>query len=398
MLANRVKNLKPSPTLALAAKAKELKAQGNDVISLTVGEPDWDTFATIKQAAIQAIENGETKYTPASGMPELRKIIAEQTSKDLSLNYAAEEVTVSAGGKFVIFSALQSLLDPGDEVIIPAPYWVSYPTQVELAEGKPVIVPTKKENRFMLTGAELEKAITDKTKMLIINSPSNPTGNMYSAEALNDLAQVLLKYPKIMLMSDDIYNRLVFNKEGLAPHILHQAPQLKDRVIIINGVSKTYSMTGWRLGWALGPKSVIAAMSNYQSQSVSCAAAFTQRASIEAIRACDEELKSSIKSLLVRRDFVIEHLNQLAHVTLEVPDGAFYVWPDISYYLGKSWQGKKLVDSGDFSTALLESQMVATVPGKEFGQEGYLRLSYAVKEERMKEAIARIQTFLQQLN
>ena len=397
MLSQRVKNLKPSPTLALAAKAKELKAQGHDVISLTVGEPDWDTFGSIKKAAIEAIENGQTKYTPSSGIPELRKAIAEQTSTDLSIDYAPEEVTVTAGGKFVIFSALQALIDPGDEVIIPAPHWVSYPTQVELAEGKPVTVATKKENKFTLTPDELEAAITDKTKLLILNSPSNPTGNMYSQEALAGLAKVLEKHPHVYVMSDDIYNRLVFDSP-LAPHILKVAPQLKDRVIIINGVSKTYSMTGWRLGWALGAKEIIGAMNKYQSQSVSCAAAFTQKASVQAVQGAGPELAEAMKKLRVRRDFVVEHMNQLANITVGVPDGAFYVWPDISQYLGKKWKDKELQDSGDFSAALLESQMVATVPGKEFGLEGFLRISYALSEEKMKEAIGRIQSFISEIS
>ncbi|MCB0391165.1 MAG: pyridoxal phosphate-dependent aminotransferase [Bdellovibrionales bacterium] len=393
MLSQRVKSLKPSPTLALAAKAKELKSQGHNVISLTVGEPDWDTFSSIKKAAYDAIEQGETKYTPSNGLPDLRKAIAEQTSSDLSVNYGPDEVTVTAGGKFVIFSALQSIIDPGDEVIIPAPYWVSYPTQVELAEGKPIFVTTKKENRFTATAEELEQAITDKTKLIILNSPSNPTGNMYTDSALRELASVLKKYPQILLMSDDIYNRLVFEK-SLAPHILHFAPELKDRVIIINGVSKTYSMTGWRLGWALGHKEIIGAMNKYQSQSVSCAAAFTQKASIQAIQGTASELADSLDKLKKRRDFVVDNLNQLPNISVEVPDGAFYVWPDISFYLGKTWKGQKVENSSQFSSLLLEDQMVATVPGVEFGLDGYLRISYALDESKMKEAIERIKTFV----
>lgn len=398
MLSLRTKNLKPSPTLALAAKAKELKIQGHNVISLTVGEPDWDTFPSVKKAAIMAIENGDTKYTPANGIPELRKAIAEQVSKDLNLVYSPEEVTVSAGGKFVIFSALQAVIDPGDEVIIPSPYWVSYPTQVELAEGKPVIVETLKENNFTMTAEELEGAITKNTKMLIFNSPSNPTGNMYSEKALASLAKVLKKHPRILIMSDDIYNRLVFNDSGLAPHLLQQAPELKERVIIINGVSKTYSMTGWRLGWALGPKKVISAMTNYQSQSVSCAAAFTQKASIQAIQGSEQDLKDSLVKLKKRRDFVIEHFNLLPNIYVDVPDGAFYIWVDINYYLGKKWKDIKVKNSSDFSTLLLESQMVATVPGIEFGQDGYLRISYALSETKVLEAIKRIQVFLTDFN
>ncbi len=398
MLSQRVKCLKPSATLALATKAKELKAAGNDVISLTVGEPDWDTFASIKKAGIQAIEDGDTKYVPSGGIPELRKVVAEQTSKDLSVDYDPAEVTVTSGGKFTIFSALQSVIDPGDEVIIPAPYWVSYPTQVELAEGKPVVVKTKKENRFTMTAKELEEAITDKTKLLILNSPSNPTGNMYSKEMLAELADVLKKHPQVLIMSDDIYNRLVFCENGLAPHILHIAPELKDRVIIINGVSKTYSMTGWRLGWALANKQIIGAMNKYQSQSVSCAAGFTQKASVQAVVGGADELSEAMQKLKKRKDLVVAAMNALPGIEVTEPDGAFYVWPDVSSYFGKKWKGKELVTSSDFSAALLESKMVVTVPGIEFGLDGYLRLSYALSENKMQEAVERIKTFLTEIS
>ncbi len=398
MLSNRVKLLKPSPTLALAAKAKALKSQGHDVISLTVGEPDWDTYDNIKHVAKQAIDWGETKYTPSNGNPELREAIAVQTSGDLSVDYDPSEVTVSTGGKFVIFSALQSVLNPGDEVIIPAPYWVSYPTQVELAEGHPIVVKTKSENRFTLTASEFSAAITPKTKLLILNSPSNPTGNMYTAEGLKEISEVLDRHPNILVMSDDIYNRLVFTESGLAPHLLHVAPHLKDRTIIINGVSKTYAMTGWRLGWALGHKDIIGAMTNYQSQSVSCVPGFIQRAAVTAIKNTKNEFSDSLKKLKSRRDKVIKLLQAIPNIEVSVPDGAFYIWPNISHFFGRVWKGKVLETSSDFSAALLESKMVVVVPGVEFGQEGYLRLSYALSEDQMSMAIGRFADFLKEIN
>lgn len=397
-LSKRVQMLKPSATLALAAKAKELKAQGKDVISLTVGEPDWDTFDSIKEAGITALREGHTKYTPSSGIPELKEAIVRQTNADLNLNYKTSEVTVTTGGKFTIFSALQSLLDPGDEVIIPAPYWVSYPTEVELAEGVPVIVNTLAENRFTLTAAELEAAITSKTKMLILNSPSNPTGNMYSRQTLVEIAEVVRKHPNLIVMSDDIYNRLVFLESGLAPHLLHVAPDLKDRVVIINGVSKTYSMTGWRLGWALGDESLIGAMNKYQSQSVSCASGFTQKAAVVAIEKSDSDLKKSLNELAERRTLVVAEINKLSGLHVDEPDGAFYVWLDVQKYLGRTWGAQVIETSREFSSALLESKLVATVPGIEFGLDGYLRLSYALGKERMMEAVERLKDFLTELS
>lgn len=396
-LAKRVQSLKASPTLALAAKAKELKALGEDVISLSVGEPDWDTFESIKQAAIEAIRNGYTKYTPASGTPGLRQAIAEQTSADLGLDYSSSDVTVSSGGKFILFSALQSLVNPGDEVVIPSPYWVSYPTMVELAGGVPVIVPTQRENCFKMTVRDLKQALTSKTKILILNSPSNPTGEMYTESELADLAKVLLEHPDVLVISDDIYNRLVFNEVGLAPHILKMEPQLKSRTIVVNGVSKTYSMTGWRLGWALGPADVIGAMNKYQSQSTSCASSITQEAAIQAIKGGEGELKAVLRLLKDRRDFIYKAFSKMDGVIVTEPQGAFYIWPDISSFFGRTWKGKPILTSSDFSTALLEDQLVVSVPGLDFGMEGFLRISYAIEEPRMQEALDRIQLFISKL-
>jgi aspartate aminotransferase len=396
-LSQRAQNLKPSPTLALAAKAKELTAQGHKVISLSVGEPDWDTFQCAKRAAMAAIESGFSKYTPANGIPELRKAIAEQTQKEIGINYSPEQVTVSTGGKFIIFSALQTLLNPGDEVIIPAPYWVSYPTMVELAEGKPVIAVCDEKMGFKITPGLLESKITARTKLIILNSPSNPTGVMYSRQELGALAKVLERHPNVMVLSDDIYNRLVFADE-VAPHLLHMAPQLKERVLVVNGAAKTFSMTGWRVGWALGDSEWIKAMSNYQSQSVSCAASMAQMAVLKAIQEGEPELKTALQELRRRRDFIYGELREIKGIKLSAPDGAFYVWPDIRAFLGKKYDGKVLKTSADFSQALLEDQKVVCVPGVEFGLDGYLRISYVLKDSAITEAIQRLRAFLAKLS
>lgn len=397
MISDRVKNLKGSPTLALAAKAGELKAAGEDVISLSVGEPDWDTFESIKSGAKSAIDEGMTKYTPVGGTPALRSAIAEQTNSDLGTDFTADQVTVSSGGKYVIFSALNCLLNPGDEVLIPSPYWVSYPDMVELIGGKAKIVTTSSENNFKLTASELNESITDKTKLLILNSPSNPTGEIYSEEELKALADILKQNPHVMVLSDDIYNRLVFLESGLAPHLLGVAAELKDRTLVINGVSKTYSMTGWRLGWALGPKELIGAMTRYQSQSTSCASSISQAAAVAAIEKSQSELSAAIVKLKERRDFVFQAMSQLDGVKVTEPQGAFYIWPDVSSHFGKSFEGQKIESSADFAQALLESQKVVTVPGNAFGQDGHLRVSYALDKERMSQAISRIADFLSRL-
>lgn len=392
MLSKRAQALKPSPTLAIAAKAKELAAQGHPVISLSVGEPDWDTFERIKEAGIAAIKKGQTKYSPSNGILPLRQAIVEQTNRDLGTKYDASEVTVTAGAKFVLFAALQALVDPGDEVVIPAPYWVSYPTMAELAGGRPVIVTTKPENRFRLQLNELAGAISDKSKVLILNSPSNPSGEVLERGDLEGIAEILRKFPKLVVISDDIYNRLVFDDKGLAPHLLQVAPDLKDRVIVVNGASKTYSMTGWRVGWALGPKPVINAMTNYQSQSVSCAAPFAQTAVIEGLRHGEEDCIRALKLLEERRNYFVEALNGVPGWKAERPGGAFYVWADVRNLIGQNRKGggKMFSSSSQIAEDLLESQKIAVVPGSESGCEGYLRLSFALGMDDLKEAVRRL--------
>lgn len=393
MLSKRARSLKPSPTLAIAAKAKELAAQGHAVISLSVGEPDWDTFPAIKDAGCQAIQAGQTKYSPSNGTPQLRTAIAKRTHELLGVEYKATEVTVSAGAKFILFGALQMLLDPGDEVLVPAPYWVSYPTMVELADGVPVIVPSDELTGFKPHAVHFEKKVTPKTKVLILNSPNNPTGQMYTRPEIEDLVKFLRRHPQITVISDDIYNELVFEGDKVAPHILHVAPDLKDRVLVVNGASKSYSMTGWRLGWALGNEEIIKAMSNYQSQSVSCAAPFTQTAALAGLQSCGPDIARGVELLRERRNLFVEALNKVPGWRCGLPQGAFYVWADIRALLGRKWQGKRMETSNDVAAALLESQYVAVVPGAESGLDGYLRLSFAVHERDLNEAVKRIHQF-----
>lgn len=398
MLSQKARSLKPSPTLAIAAKAKDLAAQGHSVISLSVGEPDWDTFPAIKDAGCQAIQAGQTKYGPSNGTPQLRTAIAHKTKQLLGVEYKPTEVTVSVGAKFILFGALQMLVDPGDEVLIPAPYWVSYPTMVELVDGKPVIVPSDEQTGFKPLAWAFEKKVSAKTKILMLNSPNNPTGQMYTRGEIEDIAKFLRRHPQIVVISDDIYNQLVFEGEPVAPHLLHVAPDLKERVVVVNGASKSYSMTGWRLGWALGNENIIKAMSNYQSQTVSCASPFTQAAALAGLQGCDEDLARGVEVLRERRDLFVSALNQVTGWRAGYPQGAFYVWADVRSLLGRKWQGKRLETTNDIAAALLESQYVAVVPGAESGLDGYLRLSFAVHERDLNEAVKRIRLFTDSLD
>lgn len=393
-LSTRAQNLKPSPTLEIAAKAKAMRDQGEDVISLSVGEPDWDTYPEIKEAGINAIKSGGTKYAPAAGIPRLKTAIAQLASDEVGLNYDANEVTVSAGAKFILFSALQMIVDPGDEVLIPIPYWVSYPTMAELAGGKPVFVPASEEAHFHMKGADLEKCITKKSKALILNSPNNPSGEVLSREELLEIAEVLRKHPHVLVLSDDIYNRLIFSgKEKVAPHLLQVAPDLRDRVLLVNGVSKSFSMTGWRLGWAVGPKFLIQAMSNYQSQSVSCAAPFTQIASTYAIEHSFGKVTESNKVLIHRRDLFVKKLNDIPGLKVHPPGGAFYLWVNVKEWLGKSVDGKVISNTRDLALRLLEEEKLAVVPGVESGVEGYLRIGFALDEASIEKACQRLKDF-----
>lgn len=394
ILSKRAQSLKPSPTLLMAARAQELQAKGHDVISLTVGEPDWNTFEVAAEAGVLAIREGFTKYTPAAGIPALKKAIVADTEKWIGLKYDPKQVCVGTGAKFILFSALQMLINPEDEVLIPSPYWVSYPAMTELAGGRSVIVPTQEKNQFKVTPAELDRQVSKKTRALILCSPSNPTGMIYSKEELTAIAEWLRAHPDIFVISDDIYNRLVFSGEGVAPHLLHVAPDMQSRVLIVNGASKSYAMTGWRVGWGLGPDSLMKALADFMSQSTSNVTSVSQMAALAALQKGEAELQETLVLLRQRRDLALKELQgKLKHMKSFVPQGAFYLWVDVKSLFGKTAAGTKMQNSKDVAEVLLNQYYVATVPGIEFGSEGYLRLSLAVSEKQMLAAIERLKQF-----
>jgi aspartate aminotransferase len=372
-------------------RAAELKAQGRDVIGLGAGEPDFDTPDHIKKAAMDAITRGETKYTPVAGTAALKKAIVEKFKRENGLDYAANQIVVGNGAKQVIFNAMAATLNAGDEVIIPAPYWVSYPDMVLFAEGTPVVVECPETSAFKLTPAQLEKAITPKTKWVILNSPSNPTGAAYTKEELRALADVLLKHPHVYIIADDIYEHLVF--DGFVFHTLAQVePKLYARTLTVNGVSKAYAMTGWRIGYAAGPKELIAAISDIQSHSTSNASSISQAASVAALNGPQEFLGDWRKSFAGRRDLVVARLGAIPGITCLKPEGAFYVFPSMKGLLGKTTpEGKKIESCNAFCEYLLEDALVAAVAGSAFGLGGYFRISYATSDSILTEAMNRIE-------
>ena len=398
IIAERMSFIKPSPTLAVSAKAKELKAQGRDIISLSVGEPDFNVPDYIKEAAHRAIDNNESKYTLTPGSKMLRQAIADKLKRENGLDYTIDRISVNAGGKHSLFNVLMATVDAGDEVIIPAPYWVSYPDIVKLFEGVPVIVPCTKENRFKLAPADLEKAITAKTKWLIINSPSNPTGAAYTKDELAALAGVLLKHPQVWVLTDDIYEHIVY--DGFEFHNLPEiAPELRDRCVIANGLSKAFAMTGWRIGYAAGPLEVIQAVNKLQSQSISHITSLCQSTAAVALNGDMSFLKERNQSFLERRNFVVAELNKAKGISCLTPEGAFYVYPCIEKLIGsKTPSGHVITDDGAFASALLDYQGVAVVPGAAFGLSPYFRLSYASDMETLKKAMERIIAFCGSLN
>lgn len=397
MLSQRAQGLKTSPTLFLAAKAKELQTQGHDVISLTVGEPDWSTYPAASEAGIEAIRKGITKYTPANGTVDLRKAIVERTKIDLNQTYALNEVAVTSGAKYAIFAALQVLCDEGDEVIIHSPYWVSYPTMAELAGAKPVLVTCTEETNFKITAEMLKKHITPKTKVFLFCSPSNPTGFVYSEEELKAIAAVIKEFPRMAVISDDIYNRLMFDGSNCAPHLLQVAPELKDRIVMINGGSKAYSMTGWRIGWAIGPQKIIQALGDYASQSTGAPSSISQHAAVQAITACEPNIKETNATLKQRMQTALSEFKSIPEFKVYEPQGAFYFWVDVRKALGKSYQGQKINSSKDFCQVLLEKLFVATVPGEEFGNPGFMRLSFAIGSDKMSQAIQRMRQLISEM-
>ena len=385
--------VKPSPTVAVTTKARELKAAGRDVIGLGAGEPDFDTPDNIKDAAIDAIRRGETKYTAPDGIPELKQAICAKFLRDNDLTYTPAQISVSTGGKQVLYNALMATLNPGDEVIIPAPYWVSYPDMVRLAGGEPVVVECGIENGFLMTPDQLEAAITPNTKWLIFNSPSNPTGAGYTRNQLKALTDVLMRHPHVWVMSDDMYEHLVYDGFEFASPAQVE-PGLYDRTLTVNGVSKAYAMTGWRIGYAAGPEKLIAAMRKVQSQSTSNPCTISQWAAVEALNGTQDFLAPNNETFKRRRDLVVEALSAIEGITCPVPEGAFYVYPSIKGLIGKTTdKGVKIENDEDFAKALLEDTGVAVVFGAAFGLSPNFRVSYATSDENLKEACTRIQNF-----
>ncbi|MDR1784709.1 MAG: pyridoxal phosphate-dependent aminotransferase [Endomicrobium sp.] len=391
-ISKRVHSIKPSPTLAIDAKAKALKQQGVDIINFGVGEPDFDTPINIKEAAISAINSGFTKYCPVAGTPELKNAIINKLKRDNNLTYSPEEIIVSCGAKHSIYNIFQSIIDDGDEVIIPAPFWVSYTDMVILAGGKPVIIQTNDKVDFKATSEEIEKALTSKTKAIIVNSPSNPTGTTYTANELKAITKVCVKN-KILIISDDIYEKLTYDNFKFTS-IAEVCPEVKELTIVVNGVSKAYSMTGWRIGYAAGPKNIISAMAKVQSQSTSNASSISIKASVEALNGTQDYLEHMKQEFEKRRNYIVQGLNNIKGITCRKPEGAFYVFPNIKSLLGKAFKKRIINTDIEFADYLLDVAKIAVVPGSAFGAEGYIRLSYATSIENIKRGIDRLMTIL----
>jgi aspartate aminotransferase len=383
-------NIKPSPTIAVSMKAADLKAQGKDIISLGMGEPDFDTPQNIKDFAIKAIQNGETKYTAVDGTPALKKAIIAKFKRENNLDYNSNQISVSTGAKQVIYNALIATLNEGDEVLIPAPYWVSYPDMVILGNGVPVIIESNSKNNFKISPNDLDNKITPKTKWLILNSPSNPTGTCYSESELRALADVLLKHPHVHILSDDIYEHLIFENLKFAT-IAQIEPKLKDRTLVVNGVSKAYAMTGWRIGYGAGNEKLIKAMGVIQSQSTSSPSSIGQAASVEALNGTQDFIKPNALLFQKRRDLVVKMLNEIDGINCNNPNGAFYVFPSCNGLYGKKTpQGNVINNDNDFATYLLEEALVAVVPGIAFGAKDFFRISYAASDDFLLNAMNRI--------
>ncbi len=397
LIAERLGRVSPSQTIAISSKARALKAAGRDIISLSAGEPDFDTPDNVKQAAIRAIMAGETKYTDVAGTPALRRAVAAKFKRDSGLDYTADEIIISTGGKQIIYNAMVATLDAGDEVIIPSPCWVSYPDIVALADGTPVIVPCGQNNGFKLRPEDLEAAITPRTKWFMLNSPCNPTGAAYSHDELRGLADVLLRHPDVWVFTDDIYEKLAYGDFAFAT-LAQVEPKLRDRTLTMNGCSKAYAMTGWRIGYAGGPVALIRAMDKLQSQSTSNTSSISQAAAVEALEGPQDAIPLMVAAYQARRDRVVAMLNQAPGITCHKPEGAFYVFPSVHGCIGKtSAKGAAITDDESFVTALLDEQGVAAVHGAAFMYPGHFRVSYATSMTALEEACARIQRFCEGL-
>ena len=397
-LSKNLENIPPSATVTMTQLARELKNQGKDVVSLSAGEPDFDTPDHIKEAAIDAINRGETKYTAVDGIDELKEAIIKKFKNDNNLNFLKENISVAPGGKTIIYNAMIATLNPGDEVIIAAPYWVSYPDIVKLASGTPVIIKAKEENNFKISADDLEKNITKKTKWIIINSPSNPTGEVYSKAELTSLAKVIKKHPDLYILSDDIYEYLLYKGSEKFSTIAEIDPEVAERTITMNGVSKAYSMTGWRIGYCAGPKKIIDAMRKLQSQSTSNPSSISQWAAVEALNGKKEFLKDWLLSFEERRDMVVDMINSANGLKCLKPKGAFYVYPSCNDIIGKKTpDGRIIKNDKDFAMSLLESKSISVVHGEAFGLSPYFRISYATSMKKLEVACNRIIEFCDEL-
>ena len=398
LLAERLGRISPSQTMAITAKARALKAEGRDIISLSAGEPDFDTPENVKQAAIHAIEAGETKYTDVGGTMALKKAVAAKFLRDSGVEYKPEEIIVSGGGKQVIYNCMVATLNPGDEVIIPSPCWVSYPDIVALADGTPVIVPCGQNNGFKLLPADLEAAITPKTKWFMLNSPCNPTGAAYTRAELRALCDVLLRHPDVWIFTDDIYEKLTYGDFQFST-IVEVEPRLRDRTVTMNGCSKAYAMTGWRIGFCGAPLPLIKAMDKLQGQSTSNTSSISQAAAVEALNGPQDFIPEMVAVYQQRRDMVVDMLNQAPGIICHKPEGAFYVFPSMNGCIGKvSAKGASITDDESFVVALLDEEGVAAVHGSAFMYPGHFRVSYATSTEALREACTRIQRFCQGLH
>ena len=393
MLSNNLARVKPSPTIAMSTLATQMKSEGRDIISLSAGEPDFDTPDHIKNAAIKAIKSGQTKYTDPDGMKILKEAVCEKFKLENDLNYNPNQISIGTGGKQILYNALMATLNPGDEVIIPAPYWVSYPDMVLLAGGQPVFIEASSRNNYKISPAQLEKAITNKTKWFIFNSPSNPTGAGYSKNELKKITEVLMKFPDVLIMTDDMYEHLAYD-DFLFSTPAQVEPRLFDRTLTCNGVSKAYAMTGWRIGFAGGPENLIKAMRKVQSQSTSNPCTISQWAALTALTGSKDFITENNKKFVRRRNLVVEKLNHIEGISCPVPEGAFYVYPDISSLMGKKTQNGKVISSDqDFCTFLLEEVGVAVVFGSAFGLSPNFRISYATSDGLLEDACERIKKF-----
>ena len=391
ILSQRLKKIQPSLTVSINVKANALRAEGRDVLVLAAGEPDFDTPQNICQAAIKAMNEGQTRYVPGKGTPALQQAIVEKFKRDNNLSYNLDEIMVGVGGKHIIYNAMMATLNPGDEVIIPAPFWVSYPDIVMLAEGKPIIVKCDASQDFKITPEQLENNITNKTKWLMLNSPSNPTGAVYSFNELKALSEVLLKYPNVLVLTDDIYEKIIYD-DGVFSTIASVEPKMKERTLTLNGVSKAYCMTGWRLGYCGGPREIIAGMNKIQSQSTTSTSSISMAASVEALSGDQEFIHLHNIQFKKRRDMVVENLNQINGINCSIPPGAFYVYPSCEGIIGKKTSAGNTINTDeDFMNFLLESEGMAGVHGEAFGLSPYFRLSYATDEKTLVDACNRIE-------